>query len=1012
MSHKELNNSTFAILKNLMSESKDNELGLKKLKLSDNREMDTELEDHFSVEKKEPEFDIDTKDFDEETIIGPSMSSNYEMDCEYIPNPISTTKKTKVVVMMGAPGSGKDSATQELLKSNNYYHLSTGNIFRKEMSKQTPLGKKIEEYMAHGNFVPDNLVTAIVFNVLNENIDRTVLLNGYPRTPNQANQLYRFADVTKVILIDTPEDVCRMRVKKRLVDSETGFVYSQDDKVPVNISDNLIRRVYDDNILNLNKRFDFYYAVLAGILVHFRDVLQVVDGTRPLKHVVHQITKKLDQLDLEQDPFCKCRINVSSQINVPCGHIVYCKDCAPKLDKDPCCVSCNESIKRYISLDIQKPLIAKDDYVKNDKYELSCQLCDPYVEDNTVNVCVSVQTENKKSHSPCNLCCVVDVSGSMGSKAKFEDTDGVTKDDGGGSVLDIVRRAVKTVIDCLTDKDTFSLVTFSNSGQILLAPTLMTSDGKVRAKAKADELHADGGTYMWTGLEKGIDALKGITGRKSILFMTDGEPSDAFDYKRLEEYAQKNKIPRVHTFGFGVGLKRGLLPDLAKCGNGINAFIPDSGVTGSTFVRLVGNICSEEALNPRLRLTVLNGAEFDGPIKNFMKDTSNEGSKVRIVNLNGLHFDQTRDVVVPLLLPSNTFLTDGKGDKFKKPYLKAELIFEEGKQLSLDCRTLQTFPRAKLALLLAEMVYELNYALNSTIPNKAPDRSIIERIIARMEACQHQHEYIKLVLNDLKGRIIKAFIPEKWKVWGYHYVAAFVRAHELQLCTSGLDTSVSIYSNILLQAYLMYGKNKFSSEENKTPTHAQQVAAGYSVPSYVPPASTYTSTGIGWGYSGGGGGSCFAELSTVETLQGSKYMKDVVPGDVLRVDDGFAAVKYVAEIRMESEILHFHNGLRITPTHPIRAGGKWHRAREMNGASTSYRVDRVYNLVLDRSHVLLVNGFECITWGHDFTDSQIAHPFYGSSKRIEEELSKLSKDGVAKITGLIRDENDHVTGFC
>ena len=117
-------------------------------------------------------------------------------------------------------------------------------------------------YMSQGDFVPDNLVTAIVFNILNEKIDQTVLLNGYPRTPNQASQLHRFADVTKIILIDTPEDICRTRIAKRLVDSETGLVYSADSQVSASVSANLVRRYYDENLLNLGQRIDFYNTVL------------------------------------------------------------------------------------------------------------------------------------------------------------------------------------------------------------------------------------------------------------------------------------------------------------------------------------------------------------------------------------------------------------------------------------------------------------------------------------------------------------------------------------------------------------------------------------------------------------------------------------------------------------------------------------------------------------------------------------------------------------------------------
>jgi len=729
---------------------------------------------------------------------------------------------------------------------------------------------------------------------------------------------------------------------------------------------------------------------------------------------VRQTGKKMNQLNLQQEPFCTCRINNSSQINIPCGHTIFCKQCAPVLTQKSCCTKCNEAIKRYVSLDITKHVKVTGDVVYNNKYQLFAQLCDPYINDQPVNVCVSVQTENINSHSPCNLCCVVDTSSSMSYPAMFEDVDGVVKKDGSGSVLDVVRRAVKTVIDCLTDRDTFSLVTFSDYGTIKLASTLMTADGKLVAKQKADEMKADGGTIMYSGIAKGFEALKNITGRKSILFMTDGEPTDGYACVTMFDEckkSQRSSVPRVHTFGFGSNLKPGLLPKLAKIGNGINAFIPDSGLTGSTFVRLVGNICSEEAINPKLKLTVLNEAKFDGEIQNYIGDTTNDGPEIRIVNLNGLPFGQTRDVVVPIILPSKKFSVNDKGDQFRCTYLRAELFFEEGKQLSLDCKTLQTSPEAKLADLRSEMVFKLNYAVNADLPNPA----IIQELITKMKACQNCHAHVSLILKDLEGRISKGFILEKFKTWGRHYAAAFARAHELQLCTNGLDPSLSIYANILVQAYLMYGKNKYSSEENKTPTHVsvvtgKQIAATTSsFNTYVPPAAT--TTGTGWACSGGGGGGCFGEFCTVETENMKKYIRDVVPGDKLKVRNGFATVKYVAEILSKNELLQFDNGLQITPGHPIRVNNTWIKARDLNENVIGVQADKIYNLVLDQNHVLLVNNVECVTWGHDSTDHQISHPFYGSSRRISEELNKLSEHGIVRISGFIRDENNHVCGF-
>lgn len=950
-----------------------------------------------------------------------------EFDCRMIPDPISKTKKTKVIVIMGAPGSGKDSVVQEIIangrgsandRSNtNYYHLSTGEIFRQEIKRQTRLGAQIKQYIAQGILPPDNLVTAIVFTILNEQIDRVVLLNGYPRTPNQASQLFRFANVDKLILIDTPEMICRQRIADRWIDPETGTVYTGTDHRSDHAgtkSGKLTRRPDDDDQHNLNQRFKFYNDVQPTIVSHFRSMRQVVDGSRPLKYVVKKVIGKLDESELKDNPYCaNCMFNVSSQMQIPCGHIVHCAQCAAKMDL--CCKECGETIIRYISLEIRKQMMETDNSIGNDKYVLSAQLCSPMRGDDlTVDVCFSVQTENTQACFPCHVCCVVDTSGSMGSKAVYEDIDGQQKTDGEESVLGIAKRSVKTIIDLLTDRDTFSLVEFNSDARILYPAQLMSTANKLLAKTKVDEMEPTGSTQMFSGIAKGMEAMSQLYGRKSIFFLTDGEPSDNAVQAQLEQYrekAGKDSMPRIHPIGFGVSLKRGLLPDIAKIGNGMYAFVPDSGSLGSTLVRMIGNLRNEEAVNPMLKLTLMNGAEFDGPVKNFIKDSVAVNSQTKIINLNSLQFGQTRDVVVSVLLPGDKFSNNGL------PYVRAELMIEKKNQLTLECNTTQTSPHAKLAFLRTEMVYRLNNSLNQTIGQDktlAPDIEIIKKLIAWLEQCEDSHEHVRLILNDLKGRIIKGYIPEKYKVWGYHYIAAFIRSHELQLCISPLDVSPGIYSNILLQAYLTYGKARYASPENAPVYTARQIAATrYALPAQTT-QSSYSS--LGWG-GGGGGGGCFGESCIVETLNGTiKFMKDIVPGDCVKVSDGYAVVKYVVEIAHRGEVLLFDNGLMITPTHPVRKGGEWTKPCKESGIIDIFKVDRLYNVVLDRSHLLLVNGVESITWGHDFTDRQIYHPFYGSSKKIESCLLLMTTDtfsnGSIRINKFIRDSDDHVIGFC
>lgn len=78
------------------------------------------------------------------------------------------------------------------------------------------------------------------------------------------------------------------------------------------------------------------------------------------------------------------------------------------------------------------------------------------------------------------------------------------------------------------------------------------------------------------------------------------------------------------------------------------------------------------------------------------------------------------------------------------------------------------------------------------------------------------------------------------------------------------------------------------------------------------------------------------------------------------------------------------NGLTITGHHPIRAEGKWTNAHSMaNTTKVANPSGFVYNFVLDVNHVVLVNGVECVTWGHGFTEASVQHAFYGTEKIID-----------------------------
>src|SRR3989338_3985386 len=98
------------------------------------------------------------------------------------------------VVLFGPPGVGKGTTAKLLSKHYNLPHISTGDVFRAEIAKESELGKTAKEYVDSGMLVPDDVVTQMVKGVLLQAKDG-FFLDGYPRTVEQAKALKAFSDI-------------------------------------------------------------------------------------------------------------------------------------------------------------------------------------------------------------------------------------------------------------------------------------------------------------------------------------------------------------------------------------------------------------------------------------------------------------------------------------------------------------------------------------------------------------------------------------------------------------------------------------------------------------------------------------------------------------------------------------------------------------------------------------------------------------------------------------------------
>ena len=193
------------------------------------------------------------------------------------------------IIMLGAPGSGKGTIGKEICKKYNLTHLSTGDIFRDEIKRDTDLGKKANEYISNGNLVPDDITISMVEDKLMELGD--VLLDGFPRTINQAESLKKFLNqkeksVTAVINLCIPDEDIIKRTSSRVICSNkecgatfnTIFMPPKVEGICDVCGSKLIVRD-DDKPETIKERLNVYYKNTEPLIAFYKKegVLESID---------------------------------------------------------------------------------------------------------------------------------------------------------------------------------------------------------------------------------------------------------------------------------------------------------------------------------------------------------------------------------------------------------------------------------------------------------------------------------------------------------------------------------------------------------------------------------------------------------------------------------------------------------------------------------------------------------------------------------------------------------------
>mgnify|MGYP001136623826 FL=1 len=189
-----------------------------------------------------------------------------------------------VIIMLGAPASGKGSVAEILSKEFNIPAISSGDIFRKYISEGTEIGQRANSYMTKGQLVPDDLTVELITSRLKEDdVQNGLILDGFPRTVNQAKVLDEMLTkegkkIDIVVNLETPEEEILERITNRMIctNSDCKAVYNtvlHPSKVE-GICDKCGSPLYqrdDDKLEKAKNRLEVYHRETAPVADYYKE---------------------------------------------------------------------------------------------------------------------------------------------------------------------------------------------------------------------------------------------------------------------------------------------------------------------------------------------------------------------------------------------------------------------------------------------------------------------------------------------------------------------------------------------------------------------------------------------------------------------------------------------------------------------------------------------------------------------------------------------------------------------